>query len=1069
MKSQLRFAASIAKNKSKRNSRVVKEATPATDDLVIPEEMSSWLSNSLSETDEKGYLPEAVGSALTQPLDSFAAFCPTGNLLTSKFSALRIPDKTPYVPSFSKTEPSMQSHMSYSSSRELERSAEPKKLDFDATVNRLNVMWLQRKAKLEKEDGNLDESFKTMQDAIDLHFNNESDYSKARPSDQVDIANPNELMLELDQSYFPYDSTAHNRADRIQRWYHKRFMKKFNAASLLRRVFRGFQVRKDLWYERCKQNQCARLIQRRFRIHFTRVCDEATRIKYWYRLQVSMRDYRERIFVYRQARRIQRLFRGNQGRKIGNYRRLRRNSAMAIQRNFHGYVVRRRRALGVSMFHKLFFNAAVKIQCLCRGYIAVCRAKARILEELMREERRMERENSVVQETIANEIARTKLYLKTAAGKLHYEACKRKIIAMDKEFERLRPTLTQQEILTHEAEVIFEVYDSDGSGTIDLEELRLMLVDLCVPVTRKELEDLALQLDADGSGDIDFAEFSEWFSEGGSNSSSGVRAAMFRQVLKARRLVLELSGQLLARRSERAVLRQCCSWLTNETKALFRLTDAPKFNCCKCLQTFVLFQDYIKHFTPSERLCVNTVERGMFHPKWWIHSEWVKQRECELETLRVTFEYPTLSYKAMLANYAELALQNDSGVSLMLQGQIDAACTTYVTLLEEAHAAATEVEFYGKPLSEFVYDIADICQDGFLSPNIAKQIANLLQAELPAEWILKSVWSFSAFRDWLETLPMLKRTARQSKSEEKVILQDSKLLASIYIKCLRLIRVGAETSIVALAEYRIKRPRGISISDSDLKRNKLHLLTFEFYNEVRQKLIKRLRIIRNAMRRMQLLAINMAKAKAKLTKFEKLKISAKNAFGMSYKPVISDEDPSEEEIELFEYKDTHVRANAYFKNRLQQRVGKTHVERLSKELWAHHKHIVDRYTSQNSDRKLNESTRRQMIQLDYYFSLFSSDKYKKGVNIRDLDLLLPHCLNLSYSNDEFSRILRELDPLESGMIQFEQFCVWVALQQAQAICQQEESSGELVANEIHEETCKASNPHRYSPNYAIRA
>jgi Ca2+-binding EF-hand superfamily protein len=1052
MKTQLRFASSLTKEREKeklkskskskgkrvstareRVSETVSAAGSANyslaDEIIIPDEMNSWLANTLTEEDDQGYLPEAVGSALTQPLDSFAAFCPTGNLLTSKFSALRIPEKPHYDPSMTmaKTDFTTQSHMSFSQSMELERASEPKKVNFDSAVNRLNVMWLQRKSQLEKEDGDLDASYKTMGEALNLHFGGESEYEKADPSGEAGITDPNELMLELGEAYFPYDSTAHNRADYIQRWYHKRYLRKLKAVGIINRVYLGYLVRRGVWRLMAKRNQCARIVQRRFLHHLSRMKYLATKLKYWYRLRVSMRDYQARIHIYRMARRIQRLFRGNQGRKIGNYRRLRRNSAMVIQRNVHGFVLRRRRALGITQFHKIFFNAAVKIQCLCRSYISVCRAKARILEELMREERRMERENAVVEETISNEIARTQLYLKTGAGKLHYESCKHKIIAMDKEFERIKHTLTPEEILVHEAQVIFEVYDSDGSGTIDLDELRLMLVDLCVPVNAKELKALAEQLDGDGSGDIDFAEFSEWFSEGGSSSTSGMGAAMFKQILKARRLVLELSGQLIAKRSERAVLRQCCSWLTNETKALFRLTDAPKFNCCKCLQTFVLFQDYIQHFTRSEKLCIVTGERGMFHPKWWIHSEWINERQCEVETMRVAFEYPTLSYRAMLANYAELALQNDSGVSLMLKGQVEAASSMYITLLEESHADENKTGFYGKQLSSFIYDISAICDDGFLSPNVAKQIAYLLKVELPTEWIVKSVWSFAAFKDWLDVIPCLQRPAKDlsQNAEEKMIKRDALLLADIYIKCIRLIRVGAETSIVALAEYRIKRPRQIKISDNDLKRNNLQVLTRDYYDEVRQKLIKRLRIIRKAMRHMQVLAINEAKVKARQTKFEKFKIGLKKVFGLSYKPIILDEEPTDEEIELFEYTDTHVRSTAYFKSRLTTRVGKTHVRRLDKELWAHRKHIVDRRDLQKGSNNSNANTRKQLCRLEYIFSLFSSDSYGKGINARDLEMFLTECLNLRYTKEQYESILKALDPLDTGMVAYEQLCIWV--------------------------------------------
>jgi EF-hand domain pair len=54
---------------------------------------------------------------------------------------------------------------------------------------------------------------------------------------------------------------------------------------------------------------------------------------------------------------------------------------------------------------------------------------------------------------------------------------------------------------------IFKLFDRDGSGTIDIQEMRAVLNELGKKVDNKELEKLMNDLDNDGSGEIDFEEF----------------------------------------------------------------------------------------------------------------------------------------------------------------------------------------------------------------------------------------------------------------------------------------------------------------------------------------------------------------------------------------------------------------------------------------------------------------------------------------------------------------------------------------------------------------------------------
>eukprot|EP01062_Namystynia_karyoxenos_P062729 TRINITY_DN55607_c0_g1_i1.p1 TRINITY_DN55607_c0_g1~~TRINITY_DN55607_c0_g1_i1.p1 ORF type:complete len:1051 (+),score=353.49 TRINITY_DN55607_c0_g1_i1:107-3259(+) len=54
---------------------------------------------------------------------------------------------------------------------------------------------------------------------------------------------------------------------------------------------------------------------------------------------------------------------------------------------------------------------------------------------------------------------------------------------------------------------VFQAYDADGSGTIDLEELGEVMQGLGVMMTRDQLQELLNQVDVDGSDEVDFGEF----------------------------------------------------------------------------------------------------------------------------------------------------------------------------------------------------------------------------------------------------------------------------------------------------------------------------------------------------------------------------------------------------------------------------------------------------------------------------------------------------------------------------------------------------------------------------------
>lgn len=62
--------------------------------------------------------------------------------------------------------------------------------------------------------------------------------------------------------------------------------------------------------------------------------------------------------------------------------------------------------------------------------------------------------------------------------------------------------------LTHVKE-LFDMFDADGGGTIDTEELTNAFVSLGISDTKEEVAALVREIDTDGSGEIEFDEFSQ--------------------------------------------------------------------------------------------------------------------------------------------------------------------------------------------------------------------------------------------------------------------------------------------------------------------------------------------------------------------------------------------------------------------------------------------------------------------------------------------------------------------------------------------------------------------------------
>ena len=68
-----------------------------------------------------------------------------------------------------------------------------------------------------------------------------------------------------------------------------------------------------------------------------------------------------------------------------------------------------------------------------------------------------------------------------------------------------------ERLLVHAVVVIFELMDEDGGGVLDRDEVRSLARAMGVKLTDGELRDAMAEMDEDGSGEVDFEEFYQWW------------------------------------------------------------------------------------------------------------------------------------------------------------------------------------------------------------------------------------------------------------------------------------------------------------------------------------------------------------------------------------------------------------------------------------------------------------------------------------------------------------------------------------------------------------------------------
>lgn len=872
MRSQLKFANQIQKRKPAKTSS-------SESNVTISREIADALD--IGGTDQNGFLDPSVASGITQPLDSMSLFCPTTALVTSKNVAAEFNDNrdemytraTSYMskienPLWDKASSLRTDKIALTEERTTNSSTTNNMTTSDQDSSnrtgvsihpvkaRLESLWLRRKADISYREGDTDSAIAHLQEAIDQHLGTK-DYTSANLSQPTLPSDPMVLLDTIHTNFLLYDETVHRKASRLQRFIHRKYLRRVRLATILQTVFRGFLHRKMFWRRNEVRRQCARLLQRRFRSHLKKMNALATKLKEWYRIRKLMKQFQQRLLIYRAARTIQRLYRGYKGRLAADKARQRLLSIFMVQRNSRGYTIRRDKTFGIVLFHKLFFHAAKQIQHFVRRKQAIRRAQVKLLLELARENIRDRKEKLVVHETLRISKLRNRFYIKTIAGKLHVSHVDRMLRArasMSKDMKHNKSKSLQESEEHYYATKVMDVlesFDEDGTGYVSVSRLEMILNRICVPTNPAKLNELIGLLDKEGNGYINFNDLLDWYQSEDADDfvdpTSLSDNAMKGWLLMKRAVRRILKGPL--KQAEKHYINEEIARLSRQTINEFRIKHPPKYQCCQCLKPFVLFTDYYVHFEESSGNCGVLNSKGLFFPAYWKQIDWLRQRQCEREIIRVNDEYPYVQSRIARCLFASIVENRDSSVKAFVEKQEKRARTVYD---EKFAVSKPAVSSMTAKIIEYVQDLLSPIDDTNISIPVADCLMAHLQLPIARPWIIGEKCTFIQIKGWITSILGKDKVVDDSASysdqavgvesgdlmknfiggdpNKLKTLYDSKLrvimdkfavppifesgkigklcrrMAGAYVHTLRMMLVEIEASLISLAEFRKLRP-----------------------------------------------------------------------------------------------------------------------------------------------------------------------------------------------------------------------------------------------------------------------
>ena len=202
------------------------------------------------------------------------------------------------------------------------------------------------------------------------------------------------------------------------------------------------------------------------------------------------------------------------------------------------------------------FIAAQRFQCAFRLRRARRRAADTRARRVAAETERLEREAKVVEQAASMATDALKRRLDGNKGRREKREEARRIKrARAEERERLRALPKDAPERRHAAlRETFDMFDLDGSGGIDRDELEQVTRELCAPMAPAALDAAMAAMDRDGSGVVDFDEFVAWYLSPDARGAGGGGAMLLKLRLKSQKVFRDLTGRTGALRVRRNLL-----------------------------------------------------------------------------------------------------------------------------------------------------------------------------------------------------------------------------------------------------------------------------------------------------------------------------------------------------------------------------------------------------------------------------------------------------------------------------------------------------------------------------------
>lgn len=354
----------------------------------------------------------------------------------------------------------------------------------------------------------------------------------------------------------------------------------YHAALRTQKNFRGFRVR--LRNERNRvalELECATRAQCAFRCFTAR-----RRVQ---RVRVAM--------LHGMANHIQRCARGHAGRTFAHAKRVRMYGAATM---IQATVRQRQGAAKAAAWRKHYYDtAAGRLQLTHRKHYtdSTLRALFRSLHAVVgAETARALRETLAVESWVLERMEAERRLWRKPKGWAKVRR-KRKEIAKKRKTERqVVRYMTPAQKNRRRVAQLFEYYDVDGSGLIDRRELGLILGALGARPSTAELDFYMMQIDADGSGEIDMDEFYNWFTSDACPASQKSTASILRRfapldlLRSSHRLIENAFGARERRIARFAVLRDEIKAAQKVATVKHRKTQgAPRMTCEHCFKPFL--------------------------------------------------------------------------------------------------------------------------------------------------------------------------------------------------------------------------------------------------------------------------------------------------------------------------------------------------------------------------------------------------------------------------------------------------------------------------------------------------